>query len=749
MNRHFWQEVIAVISIIVVVVIGNIIYITTTNPNPILKRSALPLTGQVDPSRYLSGDNTIDPNDGYNKQALGVAAANQLIDGQVPYWNHFEGVGFPMLAEMQSAALFPLTVLLKLPAGFLIYQMTLEIVAGIGMLLLLRRLGVRLSSAVVGACTFALCSVFAWVANAVCNPVPFLPWLLFAVEGMFRFQGKKNRHKIDLVSGNIFTISLALSLYAGFPETAYLNGLFVAGWAILRFFQLRRQHRLYFSLSLIYGGLLGLLLAAPAIVTFVQSLSISFLGIHTVDLGGRAIGLIGFPMVFLPYVYGNIFSSSHPLMTGVWADIGGYIGVGMTLLALVGVFAKNVRLSTRIFLLGAIVIVVGRTYGLPIVTQLMGFLPGMKEAAVYRYFMPVAVAAAVILGCFGLDYIRASTLNRKSKRIFVVAVAILVVSCTTIIYQQRTIIMGTPDIRLMQLVSIGLGIGVGTSILGLVLIDNKKWKEQLYIAVCIATVFELVVLFIIPQFAAVKRPANVDTRPVQFLQANLEYQRFFTIAPIQPNYGSMFGIASINNNDLPVPTLWANYVRDDLNSGNGDPVNFTGTYLYDLKKSTPADEFIKNIQAYRNIGVKYIVTGPGVLTEHMIDEAGLVEVYNQNTVLIYEVSGVKPYFQVSGCSINEKSRDELVVSCPRATTLLRRELYYPGWQVTVNGEIKEIALSDKLFQQVALPSGESTVRFNYRPPNITLSWIAFGGASLCIVMTTAYVAVASRKLLRK
>jgi hypothetical protein len=65
----------------------------------------------------LAGFPTIDPNAGFTSFVLGARAASDLLSGHLPLWNHYEGLGTPLLGEMQSAALFPPTLLLAFPHG--------------------------------------------------------------------------------------------------------------------------------------------------------------------------------------------------------------------------------------------------------------------------------------------------------------------------------------------------------------------------------------------------------------------------------------------------------------------------------------------------------------------------------------------------------------------------------------------------------------------------------------------------------
>src|SRR5690349_11309815 len=80
----------------------------------------------------LRGMVALDPNVGFQTQALGYRAAVDWLHGVVPWWNYYSGVGLPLAAEYQPAAFFPLTLLMLFPRGVVWEQTILEAVAGLG-----------------------------------------------------------------------------------------------------------------------------------------------------------------------------------------------------------------------------------------------------------------------------------------------------------------------------------------------------------------------------------------------------------------------------------------------------------------------------------------------------------------------------------------------------------------------------------------------------------------------------------------
>ena len=71
-----------------------------------------------------------------------------------------------------------------------------------------------------------------------------------------------------------------------------------------------------------------------------------------------------------------------------------------------------------------------------------------------------------------------------------------------------------------------------------------------------------------------------------------------------------------------------------------------------------------------------------------------------------------------------RDRASASIECEGAATLLRRELFFPGWSATVNGRQAAIAEHRGVFQAIELPAGRSDVRFRYAPPYIAWAWLA-------------------------
>jgi hypothetical protein len=317
--------------------------------------AAVPLTTHMG---TLVGLPWSDANVGWVSQALGQRAALDLLHGQLPWWNPFEGVGAPLLGEAQSAALFPLTPLMALPNGQVLFHLALELVAGAAMLGCLRELRLARWACVAGAIAFACNGTFAWVTNAPFNPVAFLPVLVWGLERCRR------RGLLEDPAGWLLVAAgIELSLYAGFPETAYIDGLFALGWALLRAIQQPGATRAAYVGRVAFGAGVGLAVSAPFLAAFAAATSGAFVAAHGSLFAGFSLPAPAASTLGMPYLLGPLHGFSSPALGPVyWNGIGGYLSALGIALGLVGILAGRDR-GLRVFLGVWVAVTVARAVG--------------------------------------------------------------------------------------------------------------------------------------------------------------------------------------------------------------------------------------------------------------------------------------------------------------------------------------------------------------------------------------------------
>lgn len=152
-----------------------------------------------------------------------------LRQGRVPLWTPHSLAGYPVLAEGQTGAYYPLNLLLyrllPLPAA-LNYSVLLALwMAGAGMFLYVRSLGLRRGPAFLAACTFMLGGFLPGHLNhlnmlAAASLLPLLLWAAERATSQGRWRGWA-------LVGGLF----GLQGLAGHPQISLLSGLLVVGYA--------------------------------------------------------------------------------------------------------------------------------------------------------------------------------------------------------------------------------------------------------------------------------------------------------------------------------------------------------------------------------------------------------------------------------------------------------------------------------------------------------------------------------------
>ena len=585
-------EMWAMIGVVACVVLANLPYLLDfVDPNPLGPRGSL-MVGA--PAGWIQGQPVIDPNYGFISQALTHRAMLDLVHFHLPWWNPFEGAGTPLAGEMQSAAFFPPSVLTLISNGQLYEHILLEATAGVATYLVLRRLAVGRWAAGAGGVAFALNGTFAWFAHATVNPVAFLPLLVLGIEIAYSASLDGRHGGWWLIAG-----AGALSFYAGFPEVAYIDTVLGIAWFAWRLGCLPRPRRSSLIVKGALAAAVGIALSAPLLIAFLDYLAHGNVGFHgTSAFGSAHLPAEALPQLVLPYVYGPIFGFADPkfLMTNIWGSVGGYLALTLVVFAFAGLVSAG-RHALRIILSVWIVLVLARVYGqIPLLGHVFGFLPGMSQVAFFRYAPPSLEFAVAVLAAFGLDALAHDANARRTLAIATLAtLAVFVVAAVGArSLADRLVGFGHHPFYELAVAWAGLVL-VGTGVLA----ACRRTRLVPVLAAALVSV-DVIVMFAVPELSA-PRQVQLDLAPASYLERHLGTSRFFTLGPLQPNYGSYFGIASANINGLPIPTAYGRYVKSRLDPFV-DPTVFVG-FLgggRSIFAPSPEQELVRHLDGYRN-----------------------------------------------------------------------------------------------------------------------------------------------------
>ncbi|MFM7736407.1 MAG: YfhO family protein [Alphaproteobacteria bacterium] len=196
-----------------------------------------------------------------------LVARESILRGELPLWNPTIFTGTPLLADAQSAVLFPLNAghyLLPPPWGFTASAFAKLLLAGLAAWILGRRLGQSFPAAAVSGIAWAFCSfqVF-WLSHPHTNATAIFPLLLAMAEEVVDRPGSRARVALAVL--------VALQLLGGHVEIAFLEAVAGAAWAAIRSVQSRRSPGRAIT-TWVGAHLLGAAMGAVVLFPFVELL---------------------------------------------------------------------------------------------------------------------------------------------------------------------------------------------------------------------------------------------------------------------------------------------------------------------------------------------------------------------------------------------------------------------------------------------------------------------------------------------
>jgi hypothetical protein len=504
-----------------------------TSPVLIYSGAAIGVGGQL-----ARGVPTIDPNIATTAFALGLRAAQDIIAGHLPLWNHFQGFGAPLLGEMQSAALFPPTLLLLLPSGQALEHIVLQWIAGVGAYLFFRRFGLGVTASVVGAVLYEFNGVFATLRNAAFNPVAFLPWLLYGVE-LLRAKVIGGEPYVERFTAVALTaVAGALALYAGFPETAYLYGLLVVVWSFFRMLGLTFREAAALLLDLAAAVAIALALSAPLLVAFGSFLPEADVGGH----GGEFVGTVQEKetaiLYLLPYLYGMFFGAPDPRIAGLSVSSGGYIALTAAVLAAASLFAPVYR-AVKALLCGWLIIALGASHGWPVIHAAFSALPLMELAVPGRYLNASWIFCTIFLAALTVEKLPQLDAHQRQRAMLGTLAGTTAIFIAAVVPAWEMIPRAWDSVRLAFVASvIGGGLAAACAIVAVCAASPRLRAAALGVGLA-----EAAILFIVP-FLAYPRAGDVDREAIAFLRENVGYQRVAKTdgVGLYANFGAAFGV---------------------------------------------------------------------------------------------------------------------------------------------------------------------------------------------------------------
>jgi hypothetical protein len=569
------------------------------NPDPSL------FVGSFGDSVTVSGGYPwIDPNTGFQAQALGKLSADQWLHGHIPWWNAYNGVGLPLAAEAQPGSLFlPFVLLYHFRDGGLWVEVLLQIIAGLCTYALCRKLKLTRLAAFAGGMLFELNGTFAWHGAPIIAPVAFLPMLLLGVEHL------REQISTRQVGGwLLIPFALAWSLYAGFPETAYISGLLAGLWVLARLAGLDQRQKRDFLGKLVFAVSIGLLCSLPLLVPFVEYLQLAYVGGHDGAFAHVSLPAVSSLVSVMPWLFGPIdrFNDQSAAIGATWDSIGGYLTALSLAMAVLGIMLAPRRLSLTLF--AWMLLCLAKAYDWRPLSDMVNVLPMVKSAAFSRYSPPSWELCGALLAAFAINGLQRQVALSPWRQLCVFIIGLLFAG--TGLWLQRDCIgalLTAKGYANYFYYSIGWLL-FSLLAASLLIAMRRQWRMHARLLVLLLLA-DAGLAFSLPIYSGA-RHVHWDESGIAFLKSHSGLQRTYSLGPLAPNYGGYFQIAQINHNYLPITQSWLDYIHRHLDPA-ANPITFIGEGVRADHETTVETEMRLRHKAYEELAVKYVLAPHG------------------------------------------------------------------------------------------------------------------------------------------
>ncbi|MPY89833.1 MAG: YfhO family protein [Luteitalea sp.] len=703
----------------------------------------------------------------------------RLTQAALPLWNPLSGAGEPFVALYQSAIFSPFTLLGALaprPYGLLVIGVLQLLAGSVGMLVLLRGIGLSSAAALVGSTAWLFNSfTIGWLGWPFASVACLLPWLVWAVHQVLARPDRRRLAMTALICG--------LVIVAGHPETAFKTSLVVGAFAVAGLMALPpgqrawRGHRGAALRVLIGAALAGVLLAAVQVGPFLEYLP------ETGKLEQRRelINASYTPrktmvVAWVPDFFGpptgpwEVVANREGTPTNYLAQLL-YPGVAIWLLASVGVVAAWHRWPVKALAVAGILAAAFK-YGTPGLLQLVRHLPTPLP-----YFSVDVVFCAVVLGAWGFDALWRAGDESPPHVLPVWPAALMALSAAVIItisvlrereiLQQMSLWPGTLRGCISAVVLVGIT-------LTLIVARQRRWVGPRVFALLVFAALIVDLVGFARGYQRLAPPALQYPRVPEIDAISADPGLFRVVGlddTLPPNSLLPFGLASVRTYDGVGGPRRFNVLIDRALGVRAERVNMPATRspshtaldLLNVKYivgppdlELPAQHYERlpagRAALYRNVDVlaraflidRYMVQpDDDAAAEALVD--GTIDV--RRTAILPEE--IPASYRPEADELNRDRVDvrhyrddfiELEVSSVGPKLLLLTDLYAAGWSATVDANDVPLFRADVAFRAVPVPAGRHIVRFHYAPRAFRLgAWVSvLTAAALASVAASSF-----------
>jgi hypothetical protein len=631
---------------------------------------------------------------------------------QLPLWSPTILGGYPFAANPLSGIWYPpgwLALILPLPLGFNLLVALHLLWGGIGMYLLLREQGLGHRAGLCAALAFeGMPKLFAHFGAghlSLLYAVPWTPWLLFAWERTrARFEKAQKPAGEGMVPGVVMGL-----IFLADPRWALYAGVLWFGWA---FAHSQDGKRVITVLRLSGQTFLAALVAAPLALPLLEytllssraSLSIQ----ENLVFSLPPERLLGF---FFPGIQGHhewvLYPGALVLLLSAWAILAG---------------PKNSRAEIRFWAYTAVLATLlslgGHIPGFSLLAGLPGF--GLLRVPPRALFAS-GIALAVLAG-YGLEGLLDGSNGRHHRRAGLALVAM----------PGFALLMALSVRMLSGELPVGFAWGAAAFLaggiwLGIRLLFSVKPVPGVWLAGLLLLGLVDLGTVDLTSFVGHGKEAVLAGGEAAASFLSTQPGRFRVYSPsysLPQQTAARYGLELLDG----VDPLHLEYLAAYMDEASGVPRSGYSVTVPPFPSGSPKEDN----RAYRpdpeSLGLMNVAF---ILAEYDLPVEGLILRARFGETRLYENAHARPraWVQPSGGGNDHSSSAARVVDwTPNQITLtatgpgllVLSEVVYPGWQVKVGREPKEVEVAHGLLRGVQIGPGENRVVFQFKPASLLM-----------------------------
>ena len=771
--------------VLVPFLLAVLLFAPATLGGKVLSASDIPLFAPPFPAQPAGArpENALQYDAAYVFEPDALFVRRALRAGRLPVWSPALASGVPLLADQQSAPLFPLTWI-GVVAPFwssLAWIAVLKLgLAALGSALFARALGLGRWPALLGGVSFAFGSYLVnWLMHPHVNAYVVLPWGLLAAERLCARGRPRDAAALAVATG--------LAVLGGQPESALLVGLTIAAWTAYRLIEREDKRESALRALLAAGaGLLGLALGAVVVVPFVEALGQS----SDVSRSGPPLPLRSVASVLFPDWWGRLDRAGPADGPSNYVERTLFLGVLPTLLAAAGLVARRPR-GPQVFFAALTVasLVVALDLG-PITDAIRG-LPVLDLVNLDRALVLAAFAVAM-LAAFGLETLLAGA--PAQRRRLAVASGGLALAPVLVAFAAHPGWLADVPATIGRLVGrdapasfaelgqnavVRWALLAAASVALIWALARRRATAALAAGAVALTALDLVALGWGFNPAIAESRANPPAPPAVRVLRDLTAGggRVAAVGALEPNSASRWGLHDVLGHEDPTVERRNRLWFALGGSGNGS----TAT----LAPQDPRTRRLLDVIGARAVlfaPASALATPRGTWRRGDVAYQGAEAIVVRNRSALPEAfvaygwrpsAGMEASVRLVAAGTARGARDEPVVEgagpapatargaatparivartdttvtvdvrARAAGQLVLLDTYYPGWRAEVDGRRTPIRAANAAFRAVAVPAGHHRVRFTYRPASVLAGGLVSAAAVLVLL---AGVALGARR----